>query len=209
VFLDTNLILFITASAALTVAPGPDNLYIVTRGVAQGRKAALVSACGMGVGVGIHTVFAAVGLSALLAQSATAFLIIKYAGAAYLIYLGIRTLLGKDGFDIPEEATPMGTKSVFFQAVVSDVLNPKVALFFLSFLPQFVNPEAGSVALQLLALGAIFAIIGLVIDGVIAFFSGSLGDWLKNKMGFAGALRWLMGGVLVALGLRLVFSDRR
>lgn len=205
---ETNLVLFLTASVALTVAPGPDNLYIVARGVAQGRKAALISACGMAVGVLIHTTFAAVGLSALLAQSAAAFALVKYLGAAYLIYLGLRALLGREGLAVPEGATPMGMKSVFFQALISDVLNPKVALFFVAFLPQFVDPAAGSVASQLLVLGVLFALLGLVIDGVIAYFSGSVGGWLRGRAWAASVLRWFMGTVLLGLGLRLAL-DRR
>lgn len=208
-FEETSLILFLTASVALIAAPGPDNLYIVARGVGQGRRAALVSTCGMAVGVVVHTTFAAVGLSALLAQSASAYSVIKYAGAAYLVYLGLKTLFGKEALAVPEDAPPMRLRSVFTQAVISDVLNPKVALFFVAFLPQFTNPSAGNVAAQLFVLGMVFALIGLVIDGVIAYFSGSVGDWLKNKQGVANALRWLMGSVLVGLGLRLALSDQR
>jgi threonine/homoserine/homoserine lactone efflux protein len=164
----------------------------------------------MAVGVAVHTTFAAVGLSALLAPSATAYSVIKYAGAAYLIYLGLKTLLGREGLSVAgEEAAPVGLKSVFFQAVISDVLNPKVALFFVAFLPQFVDPASGGVATQLLVLGLLFALVGLVIDGVIAYFSGSLGEWLGREARAANALRWLMGTVLVGLGLRLALPDRR
>ncbi len=208
-FEETSLILFLTASVALIAAPGPDNLYIVARGIGQGRMAALVSACGMAVGVAVHTTFATVGLSALLAQSATAYTVIKYAGAAYLVYLGLKTLLGKEALAVPEDAAPMRLRSVFSQAVISDVLNPKVALFFVAFLPQFTTPSAGNVSAQLFVLGMIFALIGLAIDCVIAFFSGSVGDWLTHRRGVANALRWLMGSVLVGLGLRLALSDRR
>ena len=206
---ETSLLLFLTTSVALIAAPGPDNLYIVTRGVAQGRKAALISTLGMGLGVLVHTTFAAVGLSALLAQSATAFSVVKYAGAAYLVYLGVKTILDKGSIFVPQHGTPVTLKSVFWQAVISDVLNPKVALFFLAFLPQFVSPGVGGVAAQLFALGVLFALIGLVIDGVIAYFSGGVGNWLRSKPGAADALRWLTGSVLVGLGLRLALPERR
>ena len=200
---EADLILFLTASLALIVTPGPGNLYILTRGVTQGRKAALVSAGGMGLGATMHTAFATVGLSALLAQSATAFSVLKYAGAAYLVYLGARTLLSKEGFAVPREAPAAGLAKIFFQSVATDVLNPKVALFFLAFLPQFVDPAAGNAAAQFLMLGLIFVSLGLVVDCVVALFSGSIGDWLRNKALFADALRWFMGSVLVGLGLRI------
>ena len=143
---ETNLILFLTASLALIVAPGPDNILVLTRGIAQGRGAALVSAVGASVGLVVHSAFAAVGLSALLQQSATAYSMVKYAGAAYLIYLGIKTLLDRESFAVTGETAPARLGSVFFQAVVSNVLNPKVALFFLAFLPQFANPAAAGAA---------------------------------------------------------------
>ena len=207
---DTDLILFLTASLALIVTPGPDSLYVLTRGVAQGRRAGLVSAVGVCCGLVVHITFAAVGLSALLAQSVLAFSLVKYAGAAYLIYLGVKTLLSREGFAIPGGAAPaLKLRSVFLQGVVSNVLNPKVALFFLAFLPQFVSPGAGAAAPQLLVLGLVFALLGLVFLCVLALCSGSLGDRLRTRPGLANALRWLAGSVLVGLGLRLAFSDRR
>ena len=206
---EASLILFLTASLIVIVAPGPDNILVLTRGVTLGRGAALLSAAGASVGLVVHSTFAAVGLSALLRQSAFAFSAVKYVGAAYLIYLGVKALLDREGFDVSREAAPIGPRSIFFQAVISDVLNPKVALFFVAFLPQFVDPAAGGVAAQLLVLGLVFALVGLVIDGAIAYFSGSLGEWLGREARAANALRWLMGTVLVGLGLRLALPDRR
>ena len=205
-FSEADLILFLTASLALIVTPGPGNLYILTRGVTQGHKAALVSAGGMGLGATMHTAFATVGLSALLAQSATAFSVVKYAGAAYLVYLGARALLSKEGFAVPRGAPPAPLAKIFFQSVATDVLNPKVALFFLAFLPQFVDPAAGNAAPQFLTLGLIFVSLGLVVDCGVALFAGSIGDWLRNETVWAGALRWFMGSVLVGLGLRLALE---
>lgn len=139
---DTNLLLFVTASLALIVVPGPDMIYVLTRGVSQGRPAALVSAAGVCSGVLVHTAFAAVGLSAILARSAVAFSVVKYAGAAYLVYLGIRTILDKEGFAAP--AAPRGRGSrVSSVRAFSRTSSTKVALFFLAFLPQFVDPSAG------------------------------------------------------------------
>jgi threonine/homoserine/homoserine lactone efflux protein len=210
---ELNLVLFLTASLALItlaliIAPGPDNILVLTRGVTQGRGVALVSAAGASLGLVVHSIFAAVGLSALLAQSAVAFSVIKYVGAAYLIYLGIKVFLNREGFAVSSEATPVGLKSVFVQGVASNVLNPKMVLF-LAFLPQFADPTVDSAAVQLLALGLTFALLTWMVFSAIGYFSGSLGNWLGSRPGYANVLRWLTGGVLVGLGLRLAFSDRR
>ncbi len=206
---ELNLVLFLTASLALIVAPRPDNILVLTRSVAQGRGAALVSTAGASLGLVVHSVFAAVGLSALLAQSAVAFSAVKNVGAAYLIYLGIKALSSREGFAVSSEAAPVRPKSVFVQGVASNVLNPKVALFLLAFLPQFADPVAGGTALQLLALGLTFALLTWRIFSVLGYFSGGLGNWLESRPDYANVLRWLKGGVLVGLGLRLAFSDRR
>ncbi len=206
---ETDLILFLAASLVVIVAPGPDNILVLTRGIAQGRGAALVSAAGASTGLVCHSVFAAVGLSALLAQSALAFSLVKYVGAAYLIYLGVRAFRNKEGFVVSEGTTPIGLKSVFVQAVASNVMNPKIAVFFLAYLPQFVSPDAGATAPQLLALGLTFALLTWGIFSVIALFSGALGDRLRTHPSLANALRWLTGSVLVGLGLRLALPERR
>ncbi len=207
---DANFLLFLAASVALILAPGPDNILVLTRGVTLGRRAALVSAAGASVGLVCHSLFAAIGLSALLAQSAAAFAVVKYVGAAYLIYLGVRAVLDREGFAFPEgDAPPLGLRSIFGQAVLSNVLNPKIAIFFLAYLPQFADPAAGAAALRLLALGFAFALMTWAIFSVIALFSGTLGGWLRARPGAIGALRYLTGGVFIGLGLRLAFSDRR
>ena len=200
------MILFLTASLALIVAPGPDNVLVVTRGISQGRAAALVSAAGASVGLVVHSTFAAVGLSALLAQSALAYSVVKYVGAAYLIYLGVKALLHREAF-VPSDTPPVALRRVFFQAVLSNVLNPKVALFFLAFLPQFADPKTG--ALGLLTLGLTFALLTWAVFSLLGYFSGGVGGWLGRKPRFAGALRWLTGGVLIGLGLRLALPERR
>jgi threonine/homoserine/homoserine lactone efflux protein len=139
---DANLLLFLTASLVVIVAPGPDNILVLTRGVTLGRRAALVSATGASVGLVSHSLFAAAGLSALLAQSAVAVSVVKYAGAAYLIFLGVRALLDRNSLVLAQGAPPVGLRSVFTQAVASNVLNPKIAVFFLAYLPQFADPSA-------------------------------------------------------------------
>jgi threonine/homoserine/homoserine lactone efflux protein len=206
---DTNLVLFLTASLVVILAPGPDNILVLTRGVAQGRSAALVSASGASLGLVVHSGFAAVGLSALLAQSAVAFSVVKYVGAAYLIYLGVRALLDRRGFAVQRGEGPMPLRRVFTQAVASNVLNPKIAVFFLAYLPQFADPATGGTVLQLLALGLAFALLTLAIFSAIAVFSGTVGSWLRARPKFADGLGWLTGGVLILLGLRLALQERR
>ena len=206
---DGNLILFLAASLVVIVAPGPDNILVLTRGVTLGRKAALVSAAGASVGLVTHSLFAAAGLSVLLARSAVAFSVVKYVGAAYLIYLGVKALLDRESFVLAEGTPRVGLRSVFAQAVASNVLNSKIAVFFLAYLPQFADADAGGTALQLLALGLTFALLTWVIFSAIALFSGTLGAWLRTRPKLAGGMGWIPGGVLVGLGLRLAFVERR
>ncbi len=203
--------MFIAASLALIATPGQDNIYILTRGIAQGRPAALVSAWGVCAGLLVHTAFAAVGLSAILASSALAFSVVKYAGAAYLVYLGLRMILSREGLALSEGdvARSAGMRKVFLQGVASNVLNPKVALFFLAFLPQFVSAGTGGAHLQFLLLGLLFVALTLVMTTLLALFCGTVGDWLKDRPSIAGAIGKAAGGVLVALGVRLALTDAR
>ncbi len=207
--MEASFVLFLVASLVVIVAPGPDNILVLTRGVAQGRGAALVSAAGASLGLVVHSVFAVVGLSALLAQSAVAFSVVKYVGATYLIYLGLRTLLDRECFVLPRGEAPIRLRKVFAQGVTSNVLNPKIAVFFVAYLPQFAGPATGGTAPQLLALGLTFALLTLAIFGALALFSGTVGSWLRTRPKFAGWLGWLTGGVLISLGLRLALQDRR
>lgn len=208
-FSETGLLLFLTASLVVIVAPGPDNILVLTRGVTLGRRAALVSAAGASAGLVTHSLFAAVGLSALLARSAAAFSVVKYVGAVYLIYLGVKALLDRESFAAHEASPPVGLWSVFVQAVASNVLNPKIAVFFLAYLPQFADPSAGGAAPQLLVLGLIFALLTWVIFSVIALFSGTLGRLLRGRPVVSRALGWMTGMVLIGLGLRLALPERR
>ncbi len=208
---DADIALFVAASLAVIVAPGPDNVYVLTRGIAQGREVALASAWGMCSGLLFHTTLAALGLSAILARSAVAFSVVKYAGAAYLIYLGMRALLGKEGASLVEEAPMTRLRSFFVRGLTMSLLNPKVAVFFLAFLPQFADPagEPGGAALQLLALGLVFALLSVLVFSAIALFASILGDRLSRNPRFANVLRWLTGCVLVGLGVRLGLSGRQ
>jgi threonine/homoserine/homoserine lactone efflux protein len=194
-----TLAVFVVASLALLLVPGPSVLYIVARGVGQGRAAALVSALGIEVGTLVHVAAATLGLSALLVSSALAFAVVKYLGAAYLIYLGVRTLLSRAAPDPTLDPAPTRLRRVFTQGVVVNVLNPKTALFFFAFLPQFVDP-AGSVAGQTLVLGGLFAALAMCSDSAYALLAGSLGGRLRRNARFARAQRWSTGGVYLALG---------
>ena len=204
---DTNIALFVAASLAVIFAPGPDNVYVLTRGIAQGREVALISAWGMCSGLLFHTTLAAVGLSAILARSAVAFSLVKYAGAAYLVYLGLRTLLNKEEFvTSAEEAPAERLKTLYLRGLTMNLLNPKVGVFFLAFLPQFVGSATDGVVLRLVALGLIFALLSVVVFSAIALFSGIVGDRLSRSPRLATALQWLTGCVFLGLGVRLGLS---
>jgi threonine/homoserine/homoserine lactone efflux protein len=203
-----NFALFVAASWALIIAPGPDMLYVITRGMSQGRKAGLLSALGVTLGILVHTVFAALGLAVLLQTSALAFQAVKYIGALYLIFLGLKALKDRSSI-VPLQPQAVDLRFIFWQGVLSNVLNPKVALFFLAFLPQFVNRNSGHVTLQMFSLGILFAFFGIIFLSVVAYFSGGIGGWLASRTRFANALRWLTGGVFIGLGVRLALVERR
>jgi threonine/homoserine/homoserine lactone efflux protein len=204
----TTLALFSVAALALIVVPGPAVLYIVARSVDQGRRAGVVSALGIAVGGLVHVAAAVVGISALVVSSARAFEAVKYAGAAYLIVLGIRRLLTRDEL-IGDGRDLAPLRQVFRQGVVVNVLNPKTALFFLAFLPQFVDPEAGSVALQTLLLGVTFVGLALVSDSLYGLAAGTLGGALRHSTAYLRVQRYVSGSVFVGLGLATAVSGSR
>ena len=206
VFDPATLWVFALASLALAVVPGPAVLYIVAQSVDGGRRAGILSALGVATGGLVHVLAAIVGLSALLTASAEAFTAVKLAGAAYLVLLGIRTLLTSEGHagGRVHERTPGRT---FRQGVVVNVLNPKTALFFIAFLPQFVEPD-GAVRAQLAVLGAVFIVIALTSDCAWALAAGTAGEWLRHHRGFLRARRYVSGTVFVALGVLTAFARR-
>jgi threonine/homoserine/homoserine lactone efflux protein len=204
-----SLVLFMVASFALAFVPGPAVLYIVAESVQGGRLAGLVSALGIATGGFVHVVFAAVGLSSLLVSSATAFEVVKYAGAAYLIYLGIRRLLKRDEPDAERFGQARSRRSLFSQGVVVNVLNPKTAIFFFAFLPQFIDPDAGWVPGQILLLGLVFIAIALVSDSMWALAAGTAGRWLRNSRRWLSVQRWVSGSVFVGLGLATALTGHR
>jgi len=205
----STLALFMLASLALAVVPGPAVLYIVAQSIDQGRSAGLVSALGIGTGGLVHVVAATIGLSSLLASSATAFTIVKYAGAAYLIVLGVRRLLTREQVDDESTRPPRARRRIYRDGVIVNVLNPKTALFFLAFLPQFVDPEAGMPALQIVFFGLVFVALGLVTDGCYALLAGTAGNWLRASRGWYAVRRYVSGSVFIGLGLAAAFSGSR
>jgi len=207
---DTSTIaVFLIAAGMLLVIPGPAVLYIVARGIDQGQRAGIVSALGVQTGSLVHISAATAGLSALLVSSAAAFSVVKYAGAAYLILLGVRTLVRRDRPHAVATPAPASLTRIFAQGVLVNVLNPKTALFFFAFLPQFVDPERGSVAGQTVLFGCLFVALGICSDGLYALLSGSVGGWLKANARFARTQRYVAGGVYIGLGVATAFADTR
>lgn len=202
-----TLALFLVASFVLVVTPGPAVLYIVARSIDQGRLAGLVSVLGVGVGTLFHVAAAALGLSALLVSSALAFNIVKYLGAAYLIYLGLHALLSKDEPVSTHTVEPQRLARIFRQGVVVNVLNPKTALFFFAFLPQFIDPAAGWVAGQVMVLGIILVTMGTCSDGIYALLAGMLGTWLRSNLAVVRAQRYFAGSIYIALGVMTAFTS--
>ena len=196
----TVLLFFLAASLVLLITPGPAVLYIVTRSIAQGRRAGLISVAGIHVGSLVHIAAAVAGLTTLLATSAAAFRAVKWAGAAYLIYLGIRALTQREDPEVEAASEPASMRKVFTQGFVVTLLNPKVAVFFLAFVPQFVDPTAGT-ATQVLVLGGLFIAIGIVMDGLYALASGVLGDRLQSRTWWRRGRRWVSGFIYIALGV--------
>jgi threonine/homoserine/homoserine lactone efflux protein len=197
----SKLPLFFLATVVLLLTPGPAVLYIVARSVDQGRRAGLISVLGIEVGNSVHVLAAAFGLSALLASSALAFSAVKYLGAAYLIFLGVRKLLSPETVIAAAAGPGPSRRRVFSQGVLVAALNPKTAVFFLAFLPQFVDSARGSVPLQLLSLGCLVVLMGIVSDSLYALTAGTLGNWLKTTPRFWRAERFVVGSVYVGLGV--------
>jgi threonine/homoserine/homoserine lactone efflux protein len=205
----SSLLLFVTGAAILLVIPGPAVFYIVSRSIGQGRTAGLVSAMGIAVGTMFHLAAATLGLSALLVSSALAFHFVKYLGAAYLICLGVRVLRSKD---TPPLETTNGERRlgrIFGQGVLVNLLNPKTALFFLAFLPQFVEPARSHATLQIFQLGLLFALMGWCSDSIWALLAGTVAERIRVSVRLRRAQRNVSGGALIALGLATAFSGAR
>lgn len=203
----SSLGLFAVAALVLLLTPGPAVLYIVTRSIDQGWRAGLVSVLGVHVGTLAHIFAAAAGLSALLAASATAFGVVKYMGAAYLIYIGVRRLRDRSSMVTPAAGAPKRLRRAFVDGVVVNVLNPKTGLFFLAFLPQFVTEARGHVGEQIVALGVVFVLLGAVTDSLYALSAGTAARWLRGQPRFLAGERWVTGGLYISLGLAAALSS--
>ena len=202
------LLLFLLAAGALIAIPGPAVLYIIARSIHQGWRAGVISALGVACGGLVHIAGAVLGFSALLASSAVAFSAVRWIGAAYLVYLGVKTWLTRDE-EPATVAPPIPPRRLFAQGFVVNLTNPKTALFFFAFLPQFVDPSLGRAPLQMLILGAIFTVMSVTSDSTYAILASALkGRFARNPMARRN-VRWVSGGVYVALGVGTALAGSR
>jgi threonine/homoserine/homoserine lactone efflux protein len=203
-----SLLLFLAAGLALNFTPGPDMLYVAARGASEGRSAGVVSALGIGAGTLVHITLVALGLAALLAAVPVAYTVVRIAGALYLVYLGVKAWRAHTTLAI-QSLPPASLKTIFRQGVITNILNPKVALFFLAFLPQFVDPARGNPALQVVALGLLFDTTGTLVNLGVAIGSSRAAARLRTGSRAAETLQKLTGILFIGLGLRLAFASRR
>jgi threonine/homoserine/homoserine lactone efflux protein len=198
---------FLLAATLITASPGPDNLMVLGMGISKGRRHGMAFGLGCALGCLSHTVLAAIGVSALIAASPVAFTALKVCGGLYLIWLGIKALRSRGGATVGDASQVEDSLSrLFFKGVFANAINPKVVLFFLSFLPQFVVPAQGHVAAQTALLGLTFTLQAAVLFGLLGYFAGAIGQWLQRKPRAALWLDRIAGAVFVALGLRLIVS---
>lgn len=208
-FESSQLIIFISASIALLLLPGPAVLYITARSANQGRVAGFVSVLAIETANLVQAIAAGLGLSAILLSSALAFDVVKYLGAAYLIYLGIRKLLTKEESSTSQEVKRESLSQIFWQGFIINILNPKTALFFFAFLPQFVNPEKGNVTLQSLSLGVLFVALAFVTDSIYALVASSLAEKLNANPNFQKGQKYFAGLVYIGLGITTALTGAR
>lgn len=203
-------LLYVVAAALIIVSPGPDFLYVMTRGMAQGRRAGVLSAAGISLGLLFHTSFAALGLSAILRSSEQAFSVVKYAGAAYLVYIGLQSLLSKRGALALEVEARRNADGILIlkQGVMTNILNPKAIITFMAIIPQFVRPERGDATLQIILLGCTLSLLAVLWFSLVGYFSGVIGSFVSTRPWFRQTMQRLMGTVLIGLGVRLAFQRR-
>ena len=205
-----NFEAFLIAGILLNLTPGSDTMYILGRSISQGKKAGLFSALGISSGALIHTIFAALGLSMILTQSATAFNIVKYLGAIYLIYLGIKaiTSIENRGFELKDDIKLISNRRIYLSGILTNVLNPKVALFFLAFLPQFIDPNYANSTISFIILGLAFVTTGTIWCLILALFSAKLTSRIKENYKLKGWLDKFTGVVFIFLGIRLALQKK-
>jgi len=205
----TSLYLFTLTSILLALAPGPDNIYVLTQGVTKGFKAAFITTLGLTSGIIIHTSAAAFGISVIFQTSQVAFDVVKYIGAGYLIYIAYQAYKHKDEpLNLEGQKSSGELKKLYFKGFIMNVLNPKVSIFFLAFLPQFVNPELGSVSTQMIILGIIFMITTVIVFGAIGYAGNLLSTKLRQNPKIVIYMNTLTSFVLFGLGLKLAFTHR-
>ena len=200
-------LLFFVSSIIIIMSPGPDFIYVTTRGIAQGKKAGLLSALGISLGLIVHTLLAAFGLSAILSTSGIAFSIVKYLGAGYLFYLGIFAILKKNYVKLEKTSNNQNHNSIFRQAVFTNIFNPKAVITFMAFIPQFINPK-GHACIQIILLGSLLALLAAIWFGFVGYCAGTFGFWLSTKHQVQKFIKWISSLVLISLGVRLLYSKR-
>jgi threonine/homoserine/homoserine lactone efflux protein len=203
-----SLLLYTAGAMMIIISPGPDFIYVISRGMSQGRSAGLYSALGISLGLTVHTALAALGLSALLSVSGAAFWAVKIAGAAYLFYLGVKMLLKRDGFGLRKDGRRFNKTAIVRQGVLTNVFNPKAVLTFMAFIPQFIDPSDGTAALRIVLMGGILAFLAMLWFGLVGCFAGAVGEWISRKPFYGKLIQRLTGCVLIALGLRLALMKR-
>ena len=205
----SSIAVFVVSAVVLLVTPGPAVLYIVARSMDQGRRAGVVSALGISVGTLVHVAGAALGVSAILVSSALAFTVVKMAGALYLIYLGVQKLRHPVTVARVEQVEQQALARVFRQGIVVNLLNPKLALFFFAFLPQFVDPARGPVGFQMLFFGLLLVVMGFTSDSTYALLAGMVRGWLRQSRAFAWGQRYVTGSIYIALGVTAALAGTR
>jgi threonine/homoserine/homoserine lactone efflux protein len=206
---NTSLLGFVLAALIVLLIPGPGVLYVVTRSLIQGRHAGMISVLGLSTGALVHVAAATAGLSAILLTSATAFGIVKFLGAFYLIYLGLRTLLARKSTTAFTAPNPDSLCQIFADGVMVSILNPKIAVFFLAFLPQFMIPEQGSISTQFMRLGLLYVALAICTDGAYALFASSLRNVLKRRFLQGPLPGYVSGFIYLGMGVSLAFADRK
>ncbi|WP_093796139.1 LysE family translocator [Sporomusa acidovorans] len=205
-----NVMYFTVTSLALVLMPGPNTLYVLSRGITQGRKAAVISAFGASTGDLLYALFAALGLVVVLQQSAMLYDVIKTCGAAYLLLIGIQTIKSKGSLTENVELTKETTiTKMFMKGFLTSALNPKTALFFMSFLPQFIDVNSEAAGVTMLAYGFIFFVLGLIVLISYALLSSVVRQWLVSKQRLEQYFRWVTGTIFVALGIRMMMPEQR
>jgi len=203
-----TLLVFFTASMLLALSPGPDNLFVLAQAAQRGRLAGIVVTFGLCTGLLAHTSAVALGVAAIFQTSAVAFSLLKYIGAAYLLYLAFQSFTAGDNNPAQQRSRDLGLGRLYGRGIIMNITNPKVSLFFLAFLPQFTDPALGPIVPQILLLGLLFILSTVLVFGSISFLAGSVGDLFRNSARARGILNRLAGGVFVALAIKLALVRR-